>query len=79
MFHTVLHYVFTKETILLVKGTPNDGHLWNAIPAISGHLVVCWVDFSFGVIIIPNDEVDLRYCLVQKALHVVIISFRLLQ
>ena len=50
-----------------------------AIAAINANLVVHLVDFSFGEIIIPYDVVDLRYHVVQKAFHAVIISFRALE
>ena len=51
----------------------------SAVDAISGHLVVLWVDFPFGEVIVLNGVVDLQYCVAQKAFHAMINLFRLLE
>ena len=51
-------------------------YAWNAIAAISSHLVVRLVD---SMMYIPNGVVDLPYCVVQKAFYTVIIAFRALE
>ena len=53
--------------------------IWSAVDAISGNLVVLWVDFPFGEVIVLNVVVDLQYCVAQKAFHAMINLFRLLE